>query len=142
MVVINPDTYNAEPEDIKPQPFGVASASGSEELPTHIEEYIKSNVGENAFRDLFEATDDNVDLRTELNENEVDCVNKIFISNLYLMSKLKDSIYGDFLINYMRLKVSFERGSRLEFVDINRRERFEQQLGKFSQFANLSKVKE
>lgn len=136
-----------EPEENKPdydsdESRGVMGSSGFPVLPNHIEEYLKESVGENAFRDLFEAEEDNVDLRTELNENEVDCVNKIFINNEFLYNKLGFDIYKEFLNNYMRLKVSFNRGSRSEFVDINRRERFEQNLSRFSNFQNLSKVKE
>lgn len=121
---------------------GVTALSGTPVLPDHIEEYVKHNVGDNAFRDLFEATEDNVDLRTELNEDEVVLVNKIHINNLFLKSKLGIDVYKEFLVNYLRLKVSFNRGSRTEFVDVNRRDRFEQNLNRFSNFANLTKVKE
>lgn len=137
-----PDEEVHAPEENKPENPGVMGSSGLPELPNHIEEYLKNNVGENAFRDLFEGTEENIDLRTELNENEVDCVNKIFINNEFLKAKLGSDIYHEFLINYMRLKVSFNRGSRVEFVDINRKDRFEQNLQRFGNFANLSKVKE
>lgn len=111
-------------------------------LSNPIEEYVKNNVGENAFRDLFEANEDNVDLRSELNAHELDCVNKIFINNLYLKSKIGFDIYSKFLNNYLRLKISYNRGSRIEFVDVNKKDRFEQNLKSFSNFSNLSKVKE
>lgn len=116
------------------------------DLPEHIEEYVKNNVGENAFRDLFEANKDNVILRSDFNELEVDCINKIYINNLFLKNCFKSEeqfdIYGEFLLNYMKLKVSFNRGSRTEFVDVNKKDRFENNLNKFNNFANLSKVKE
>lgn len=111
-------------------------------LPNHIEEYLKESVGENAFRDLFEAEDENVDLRTHLNADELVIANKIYANNMYLLQKLGIDIYGDFLINYLRYKISYERLSRSEFVDINRKDRFEQSLGAVNTFANLKKVKE
>lgn len=145
--VVIEDFTNDNPGDKPVSQQGVMGSPGFyqscvPELPNHIEEYLKDNVGENAFRDLFEATDENVDLRTELNENEVDCVNKIFINNEFLKSKLGGDVYKSFLINYLRLKVSFNRGSRIEFVDVNKKDRFEQNLKTFGNFSNLSKVKE
>lgn len=116
-----------------------------QKLPEHIEEYVKNNVGENAFRDLFEATKDNIILRSDFNELEVDCINKIHINNVFLNNCFKGSnfdIYTEFLLNYMKAKVSFNRGSRIEFVDVNKKDRFENNLSKFNNFANLSKVKE
>lgn len=134
----NPESFIGSPSS-----FYESQVVPPPKLPNHVEEYLKNNVGENAFRDLFEATEDNIDLRTELNENEVDCVNKIFVNNQFLNSKFKDSnIYKSFLINYLRLKVSFNRGSRIEFVDVNKKDRFEQNLKTFGNFSNLSKVKE
>lgn len=140
-----------EPGEIS-QPSETIMDSPGNEIPNHIEEYLKTNVGENAFRDLLEADENNVDLRTELNENEVDIVNKIFINNEYLKSilsrnqdkksKLGVDVYGEFLNNYLRLKISFNRASRMEFVDINKKDRFENNLTKFNSFANLQKVKE
>lgn len=111
-------------------------------LPNHIEEYLKESVGENAFRDLFEAEDENVDLRTHLNSDELVIANKIFANNAFIFKKLGINVYGDFLINYLRYKISYERLSRTEFVDINRKDHFEQNLGRFNNFANLKKVKE
>lgn len=109
----------------------------------HVEEYIKNNVGENAFRDLFEADEKNVTLRTEIDEHELDCINKIFIINEYLKNKIRGmDIYGEFLTNYQKCKVSYLRGSRKEFVDVNRKERFEQNLQRMNNFQTISKVKE
>lgn len=131
------------PEEISPPTTAIMDSSGSsKKLPNHIEEYLQSNTGDNAFRDLFEGKPDNIDLRTEVNENEVTIINRIFISNEFLNENGVPDIYNKFLNNYMRLKVSFNRGSRQEFVDINKKDRFENNLNKFNNFANLSKVKE
>lgn len=132
----------SEAKAIPETSFFPTGGQDSVPLPNHIEEYLKESVGENAFRDLFEATDENVDLRSELDEKELDCVNKIYINNLFLKEKIGSDIYKQFLIKYMRLKVSFNRGSRGEFVDINRKDHFETNMNRFNTFSNLSKVKE
>jgi len=107
-----------------------------------IEEYFKNNADkESTFQDLFEATPENVDLRTDLSINEIIILNKIKQNCLFLGNLLKSEIYGDFFNNYLRLKISKDRLSRAEFVDINRRERFEQNLQKFGNFKALSDIK-
>lgn len=107
----------------------------------HIEEYVKNIDSDNHFEELFEG-DVNIDLKTELNESELILVNKINQNAIFLKEKIGHHIYKDFLTNYLRFKVSYLRQSRKEFVDVNRQERFEQNLGRFNNFANLSKVKE
>jgi predicted acetyltransferase len=107
-----------------------------------IEEYFKNNADkESTFQDLFEATPENVDLRTDLTINEIIILNKIRQNCLFLGKKLDSDIYGDFFNSYLRLKVSKDRLSRAEFVDINRKERFEKDLQKFGNFKALSDIK-
>lgn len=130
----------AGPEDMKTSPDVIKTPGPA--LPNHIEEYIKNNTGDNSFRDLFEGKENNIDLRSDFNDNEVDVINKIKVNEMYLNMTLKNNFYKQLIYQYMRLKVSFNRLSRMEFVDINRQDRFEQNLNRFNNFANLSKVKE
>jgi hypothetical protein len=114
-------------------------------LPDRIREYVKNNTGDNAFRDLFEANNNNIDLKSEFNELEIDIINKIEANNAYLISCLGEdngNIYGAFLLKYKRLKVSFMRISRKEFVDVNRKDNLDNNLQKMGAFAGISKVKE
>lgn len=108
----------------------------------HIEEYVKENIKDDNFKDLFEATSENVDLRTDLSSDELVIINKVKINNLFLLDKIGFDIYSSFVESYLRLKISYDRKSRSEFVDINRKDRFEQNLQRFGNFQNLTKVKE
>jgi hypothetical protein len=110
------------------------------ELPNHIQEYVK-NGSEQTFRELFEATKENVDLRTDLTFQELVLINKIKMNDEFLFNTFNFKVYDKFLDNHLRLKISLERKSRGEYVDVNRRERFEQNLKKFGEFSNLIKEK-
>lgn len=119
-------------------------------LPNHIEEYFKNNNKRSDFLDLFESEENDVDspdnnimLRTDLTHQEIILVNVIILNaNLMKSLGLKSNIYDNFINQYQRLKVSMDRKSRAEFVDINKKERFENNLDKFNAFQNLKKVKE
>lgn len=112
-------------------------------LPNHIEEYFDESSNKSEFVDLFEAEQDNVDLRTDLTHKEIILVNIITL-NSEMLNKLgiHNDFYSRFIDNYKRLKVSMDRKSRTEFVDINKKERFENNLSKFNAFSTLQKVKE
>lgn len=113
------------------------------ELPNHIEEFMDSKSKRSDFIDLFEAKEDNVDLRTDLTHQEIVLTNVLQLNGDFMKSKGMDgNIYQRFINGYKRLKVSLDRKSRGEFVDINKKERFESNLEKFNTFANLKKVKE
>lgn len=113
------------------------------DLKNHIEEYLRKEAKENNFIELFEVDEnENLDLKTELNDEEIVLLNKIKINYEFLLGKRIDNIYKKYMDYFMRLKISKERRSRAEFVDVNRKERFEQNLKKFGQFRNLEKVKE
>lgn len=115
----------------------------NEGLPNHIEEFMDSKAKRSDFVDLFEAKEDNVDLRTDLSHPEIVLVNILQINAEFMNKKgLDGNIYQRFINGYKRLKVSLDRKSRAEFVDINKKERFESNLDKFNSFANLKKVKE
>lgn len=118
--------------------------SGDSSLPNPIQEYIDKDVKESTFLDLFEATEENVDLRTDIDIQEIVLINKIKIYNDYLTNIFGKDFkpYHPFINSYLRLKISNERRSRGEFVDINRKDRFEQNLQRFGNFQNLMKVKE
>ena len=115
---------------------------GEDKLFNPLQEYVKGHSWESTFQELFEAKEDNVDLRTDLMSEEIILINKIKMNNLFLLDKMKLDIYGEFLNSFMRLKFSLERKSRSEFVDVNRRERFDQDMQKLGNFSNIAKVKQ
>jgi hypothetical protein len=118
------------------------AVAGDDSLNNPIEEYFKNNYDkESTFQDLFEATTENVDLRTDCSIQEIVVLNKIKMNCLFLNKTIGSDIYGQFFNQYLRLKISKDRLSRVEFVDINRRERFEQNLEKFGNFKALQDIK-
>lgn len=107
-----------------------------------VEEYFKEGLnGESTFQDLFEATRENVDLRTDLLVQEIVILNKLFINHEFLKKKLDFHLLGDFIEHYLRLMISKDRKSRGEFVDINRKDRFKEHMREFADFSNILEVK-
>jgi hypothetical protein len=127
-------------EDIKQ--IKKAVVSENDILKSPLEEYFKENSDkESTFQDLFEATRENVDLRTDATIQEIVILNKIKMNCLFLKEKIKSEIYGEFFNQYLRLKISKDRESRKEFVDINRRDRFKKNLQEFGDFKALADTK-
>lgn len=98
--------------------------------------------GEDNTLELFKDSADDVTLRTDLNEFEVILANCIFVENefikqCFLSVGVKFDLYGDFLKEFKRHKISKKRLSRMEFVDINKKYRFDEQLSKFANIKNL-----
>lgn len=110
-------------------------------LPNHIKEYVDSIGNEEKFLELFEAKDDNVDLRTDLELPEIIVLNKLRTFIIFLKERDLDTMYTQFFTSYLRLKISNERKSRGEFVDIHRKERFEQNLKRYGDFKTLFESK-
>lgn len=91
-------------------------------LPDHIEEYFKDSEGSPEAiksRELFTANKDNIDLKTDLKDEEISLINTMFFNNEILKKAGLNPIYSKFLNKFMRLKVSKDRQSRKEFVGIN-----------------------
>jgi hypothetical protein len=109
-------------------------------LPNHIEEYINKNVEKSPFVDLLEGKD--IDLRSDVSMPEIIILNAMSFLNKFLLSKNLISPYDSFITDYLRLKVSLDRKSRSEFVIVNKKDKFEDDLNKFNSFNNLKKVKE
>jgi hypothetical protein len=129
-------------EDIKKIKRAIVSDNDIKKLSNPIEEYFESNCDkESTFQDLFEATPENVDLRTDATIQEIVILNKIKQNCLFLQDKIGSEIYQRFFNQYLRLKISKDRLSRVEFVDINRKERFEKDLQKFGNFKALADIK-
>jgi hypothetical protein len=114
----------------------------NDDLPNHIEEYLDSKSPTSEHIELFEGDIDNIDLRTDLSHPEIIVVNAIIFNSLFLQNKGIPDPYGRFINEYQRLKVSMDRKSRMEFVNVNKRERFDDNLDKFNSFTALKKVKE
>lgn len=111
-------------------------------LPNHIEEFLSSKTKTSDFIELFEAKNDNVDLRTDLTLQEIPFVVAIHFNHEFLKKRNIPSPFGTFINQFERSRTSLDRKSRAEFVDVNKRERFENNLDKFNSIAQLQKVKQ
>lgn len=87
----------------------------------HIEEYFLKNDNNStaiASKELFK--DDNIELRTELKDEEIILINGMMFNNTMLKECGCEEVFEPFITNFMRLKVSKDRKSRGEFVSINK----------------------
>lgn len=103
-----------------------------------IEEQFSS--GDEISKDLFNEGD--ITLKSDLNDKEVILVTQLFIENKLIKDILDFDLYGEFIHEFKRHKVSRNRGSRLEFVDVNRRDNFDNNLNKFANLKSLTEVKQ
>lgn len=112
-------------------------------IPNHIAEYFAKEGSTSAFhaRELFQATKADVDIKTDLNWQEIVLINKLYWNNEYLKRKKLRPIYENFINQYMRLKISLDRKSRKEFVDVNKGDNSQEVLDTASKFSNILGVK-
>jgi hypothetical protein len=113
-------------------------------MPNHIQEYFAKIEGsKEAFhsRELFRASEEDVDIKTDLSIEEIILINKLLFNNELLKSKGIKPVYHNFLYKYMRLKISLDRKSRAEFVNINRGDKTEEAVNLLSGLSNITTPK-
>lgn len=94
-----------------------------QDMSNHIEEYFAEGSQSKEVitsKELFRATREDVDVKTDLGIKEIVLINKLLFNNELLKAHKLDGVYSDFLNSYLRLKISLDRKSRGEFVDMNR----------------------
>lgn len=92
-----------------------------EKANNHIEEYFLKNDNNTtaiASKELFKG--DNIELRTDLKDEEIILINTMMFNNELLKEVGCEEVFKSFITNFMRLKVSKDRKSRGEFVSINK----------------------
>lgn len=92
-------------------------------MSNHIEEYFAQSPQSKEVltsKELFRADPENTDIKTDLSYQEIILINKLMFNDSLLKSKGLEPIYKDFINRYLRLKISLDRKSRSEFVDMNR----------------------
>lgn len=95
----------------------------AEELRNRINEYFTEKEGNKDFliaKEIFKADKEDVDIKTDLTLQEINYINILLYNNDYLQTKGLQPVYSDFLKNYLRLKISLDRKSRVEFVNLNK----------------------
>lgn len=112
----------------------------TKKIPDHIEEYFASQESSGeaiASRQIFSATEEDIDLKTDLNENEIPVIAVLKYNDEFLKSKGIKPVFTKYANYYMRLKVSKDRKSREEFVNINKKDNQEDMLGMAGNLANI-----
>jgi hypothetical protein len=84
-----------------------------------IQEYFTKTEG-NKGNELFRVTEKNVDIKTELNEREIKLINTLYANDIILLRKGLKPIFSIYYNKFMRLKISFNRKGRAEYVQINK----------------------
>ena len=113
-------------------------------MPDHIEEYFAQVEGTSeAFhsRELFKADKDNVDIKTDLTKEEISIITSLIFNDNFLISKKLKPLFQKYYYPYMRLKISLDRKSRAEFVNINKSPSQEDVLNTASNLKNLTDVR-
>ena len=121
------------------------SISSKRNMSNHIEEYFaESSEAKEVLtsKELFRAEPEDVDIKTDLGIQEIVLINKLKYNDIFLKSIGLEPIYKGFLNNYLRLKISNERKSRAEFVDMNRGQgKTEDILDTMSKVSNITGAK-
>lgn len=89
-------------------------------------------------REVFRADRENVDIRTDVAKQEIGLINALQHNDELLLNKGLKPVYKNYLNNYMRLKLSLDRKSRTEFVNINKAQDTSQDV--LQGMANLSNI--
>lgn len=125
-------------ENKKPQDSSVGTKN--KKMPDHIDEYFKKTEGSKEVlqsRELFSADKDNIDLKTDINNDEISLIASLKFNDDFLQRKGLRPVFRNFFEPYMRLKVSKDRKSREEFVNMNKQNPQDDVLDKASNLSNL-----
>lgn len=119
--------------------------NGVKRMTNHIEEYFaESSQSKEVLtsKELFRAEKQDVDIKTDLTIKEIVLVNKLLFNNRILKDKGLNAVYDKFIEEYLRLKISLDRKSRGEFVDMNRgQSRTDDVLDTMGKISNITGVK-
>lgn len=116
----------------------------NKELPNHIEEYFKDKEFKDDFINLFECNEYDFDLKSHFTKEEIIIANIIKLNSDFLINKgfPKENIFNKFIQSFSRFRFSLDRLSRSEFVNINKKDKFEENLNSFNALTNLKRIKE
>lgn len=114
----------------------------NEEKINPIEDYLNTNSSSTENLELWEAKEKEIDLKTELTKDEIVVANVIRLNANFLKEKgLDNNIFEEFLQNYTRLRVSLDRKSRIEFVTVNKKNQFDDNIKNIADLKSISDVK-
>jgi hypothetical protein len=103
----------------------IEKETGVTSTNNHIYEYLERNEMNNqekASKEIFNADENNIDLRTHLDDFEISKISSMKMIDKILKSRGLSTQFNKFYDPYLRLKVSKDRLSRSEFVSINKQD--------------------
>ena len=108
-----------------------------------IDKILKTIKGESAEKNkiLFESGDKDVDLRTDLKYPEDVYVSTLYLNDEFLKNRGLKNIYSFYLNQLQRKRMSLDRGSRQEFVNVNKKDFIDDNLAKIGSVQNLTEVR-
>lgn len=124
--------------------MGKKKQEKKEEMPDHIEEYFRESEGSKEAiqsRELFSGDKDNIVFKTDLTNDEIKLITSLKFNDQFLDSRGLNPVFVKYFNNYMKLKVSKDRQSRQEFVNINKQDNQDDVLDKASNLTNLANPK-
>ena len=110
------------------------------QMSNHIEEYFAQTEGSKESiisRELFKADDESIDLKTHLQDEEIVLINVLMFNNQILIERGLKPVFQKWIHKFMRLKVSKDRLSRGEFVNVNKQHTAEDTLSSLSNAKNI-----
>lgn len=111
-----------------------------ESLNPHFDEYfdkLNQSDSERIGKEVFKAGKDDVDIRTDLNSNEIYHINALKMLDQMLERFGVGKTYNLFYDDYLRLKISKDRQSRGEFVKVTAQDKSDNLLEGAKSFGTL-----
>jgi hypothetical protein len=103
----------------------------------HIEEYYDATTG-NKSSELFRINEEEeIDLKTDLEENEIKLITAMFMTDNFLSEKGVGRVFEKYYNKYLRLRVSKDRQGRTEFVNMNRTENTDDVLNRLGNATSI-----
>lgn len=102
--------------------------------PKVVEEYfvnLEDNKGKvNHYEEIFNPQEENIDLQTEVTDKEISSIATLKTFDNLLEAKGIGTVYAKYLNYMLRLKISKDRKSRGEYVDVNKNKQEENEIAK------------
>lgn len=111
-----------------------------ESLNPHFDEYfdrVNESDGIRLGKEIFKATNEDVDIKTDLNTKEIYHINALKMIDKMLEDHGIGKVYNSFYDDYFRLKISKDRLSRGEFVKVTAQDKSENLLEGAKSFGSL-----
>ena len=115
--------------------------SNNKKMSNHVEEYFEKAVksSENiAGKQLFSGDEDNIDFKTDIDEEEIRNITSLYMNDKYLNDVGLNPVFKRYYSKFMRLVVSKNRQSRSEYVSINKNDHTDETIDQLSNLSNLT----